>query len=117
MTLPFVANDFDMLKMKQRRSIQGMDKQFPCIHGNCGKSFYDRKNLLRHQTLKHGRTPVWSRPRTRFEGFDFGSNSNVQRKESDGQVGETGSFVWYRHTVEHPASSDVLEKGESNEVD
>ena len=115
MTLPVVANDFCMLKMKQRRSIQGMDKQFPCSHGNCDKSFYDRKNLLRHQTLKHGRTPVWSRPRARFEGFDFGSNSNVPT--TDGQVGETGSSLWYRPTVYPPASSDVLEKGESNEVD
>ena len=113
MTLPFVANDFGMLKMKQRRSIQGMDKQFPCIHGNCGKSFYDRKNLLRHQTLKHGRTPVWSRSPARFEGFDFSSNSNVPR--TDGQVGQTDSSLWY--TVEPPASSKVLEKGELDEVD
>ena len=113
MTVPFVANDFGILKMKQRRSVQGMDKQFPCIHGNCDKSFYDRKNLLRHQTLKHGRSPAWSRSPAGFEDFDFGSNSNVPR--IDGQRGETGSYLWY--AVEPPASSNVLEEGELKEAD
>ena len=113
MTLPFVASDFGMLKMKQRRSVQGMDKQFPCSYGNCDKSFYDRKNLLRHQTLKHGRTPAVSRSRARLEDFYFSSTSNVPR--TDEQVGETDSSLWY--TGETPASSNVLKKGELKEVD
>ena len=33
------------------------EKTYACDSPNCGKTFYYRHHLLRHQTTKHGRVP------------------------------------------------------------
>ena len=45
-----------------RRRDGGGDKQFSCTFPGCDKAFYERKNMLQHQTIKHGR------PRARAVG-------------------------------------------------
>ncbi|KAI0227819.1 hypothetical protein LSAT2_021701 [Lamellibrachia satsuma] len=54
------------LTKPMRRPVAGMDKEFRCNYGDCDKAFYDRHNLLRHQTLKHGRKPDVYRSWTTF---------------------------------------------------
>lgn len=44
-----------------RRPVISADKQFQCDYHGCGKSYYERKNLLQHQYLKHGRKKVLRR--------------------------------------------------------
>ena len=58
-----------------RRPDVPQHKPYVCDVGGCGKRFYDRSNLLRHQTLKHGRQPVRKPARheqwlTRFKADD-----------------------------------------------
>ena len=38
------------------------EKDFRCTYPGCDKAFYERKNILQHQTLKHGR------PKSRVTG-------------------------------------------------
>ena len=66
MMWPSVRYDMGTTKL-MRRSITGMDKQCLCNYDGCDKAFYDRKNLLRHQTLKHGRKPDMSHSKARFK--------------------------------------------------
>ncbi|KAI0222079.1 hypothetical protein LSAT2_026681, partial [Lamellibrachia satsuma] len=63
------------LSKPMRRSVAGMDKRFLCNYSGCDKAFYDRKNLLRHQTLKHGRKPVVTR--MRFKSHDGSPDHNI----------------------------------------
>lgn len=39
----------------RRRPVNSSEKSFVCDYPECGRSYYERKNLLQHQTLKHGR--------------------------------------------------------------
>ena len=41
-----------------RRPVDSAEKQYRCEYTGCGKSYYERKNLLQHQYLKHGRARV-----------------------------------------------------------
>ena len=41
--------------MKPRRTRFSNDKSHACDAPGCRKTFYDRGNMLRHQSLKHGR--------------------------------------------------------------
>ena len=44
--------------MRYRRPSDARDKPHVCNYPNCGKAFYERHSLLRHQTLKHGRAAI-----------------------------------------------------------
>ena len=48
-----VEGQFGMIGSRPRRS-QG-NKEVLCTFPGCNKAFYERKNMLQHQTLKHGR--------------------------------------------------------------
>ena len=39
-------------RMPRRHSF-GINKDYVCSFAGCGKSFYQKRNLLRHQRLKH----------------------------------------------------------------
>lgn len=44
-----------------RRPTTSSHKQFKCDIEDCTRSYYAKKNLLRHQTTVHGRVPVYRR--------------------------------------------------------
>lgn len=44
-----------------RRPAASAHKQFKCDIEDCTRSYYAKKNLLRHQTTVHGRVPVYRR--------------------------------------------------------
>lgn len=41
-----------------RRPVDSSEKSYACEYDGCEKSYYERKNLLQHQYLKHGRMRI-----------------------------------------------------------
>lgn len=59
---PLLSDSFSGHRWPQlRRSSVSIQKQFSCDIEGCTRSYYAKKNLLRHQTTMHGRIPVYRR--------------------------------------------------------
>ena len=79
-------------------------KAFSCTHEGCNKSFYEKKNLRRHENQKHGRKPVkktqWNtfvmagleahdwQEDVSFHGPEMGQNCQNQGTVDKSDVGE-----------------------------
>jgi len=55
---------FSSSQRSRRSSNVALGKKFICDYESCSKMYYERKNLLRHQTIVHGRRPDRSRTRS-----------------------------------------------------
>ncbi len=65
----FNMADVGKFSFQSRRSTYSSEKTIICDYEGCGKRFFERKNMLRHQTIKHNRAVKFRRRGPNQEGF------------------------------------------------
>ena len=66
----------------RRSNINSQEKKYKCEYPGCGKAYYQRNNLLHHQTYKHGRQRLCRRRRLSDGTADLSLHNTFQGQQA-----------------------------------
>ncbi len=74
----------DLFRRQRRSRTQTDEKQFACEFPECGLRFYQKRNLMRHQSMKHGVSKSTARGKRHASSYTWeGGEQLMEQPDQD----------------------------------